>query len=169
MRETQVQSLGWEDLEKEMATHSSILAWKIPWTEEPCRLHSPWGRKESDTLSDFTFTFIRKSSCSSFKSNLAELYDEEEQEWVWNPNFIISYSKDNVNKTLTNLSVALEVKNLPANAGDVRNRVSIPELGRSPGGGHGNPLQYSCWRIPLAVQRSLVGYIPQDCTELDTT
>ena len=39
MRETQVQSLGWEDsLEKEMATHSSILAWKIPWTEEPGRL-----------------------------------------------------------------------------------------------------------------------------------
>ena len=36
MRETQVQSLGWEDLlEKEMATHSSILAWEIPWTEEP--------------------------------------------------------------------------------------------------------------------------------------
>ena len=36
MRETWVQSLGWEDfLEKEMATHSNILAWKIPWTEEP--------------------------------------------------------------------------------------------------------------------------------------
>ena len=36
MQETRVQSLGWEDLlEKEMATHSSILAWKIPWTEEP--------------------------------------------------------------------------------------------------------------------------------------
>ena len=36
MWETWVQSLGWEDiLEKEMATHSSILAWKIPWTEEP--------------------------------------------------------------------------------------------------------------------------------------
>ena len=35
MRETWVQSLGWEDpLEKEMATHSSILAWRIPWTEE---------------------------------------------------------------------------------------------------------------------------------------
>ena len=41
MRETQVQSLGREDLlEKEMATHSSILAWKIPWTEEPGRLQS---------------------------------------------------------------------------------------------------------------------------------
>ena len=41
MRETQVQSLGREDpLEKEMATHSSILAWRIPWTEEPSGLQS---------------------------------------------------------------------------------------------------------------------------------
>ena len=41
MRETQVQSLGLEDpLEKEMATHSSILVWEIPWTEEPSRLQS---------------------------------------------------------------------------------------------------------------------------------
>ena len=39
MPETQVRSLGWEDpLEKGMATHSSILAWRIPWTEEPGRL-----------------------------------------------------------------------------------------------------------------------------------
>ena len=41
MRETQVRFLGWEDLPgKEMATQSSILAWKIPWTEEPGRLQS---------------------------------------------------------------------------------------------------------------------------------
>ena len=47
-RETQVGSLGQEDpLEKEMATHSSILAWKIPWTEDPVG-YSPWGHKESD-------------------------------------------------------------------------------------------------------------------------
>ena len=40
MQETQVQSLGWEDpLEKGTATHSSILAWRIPWTEEPGGLH----------------------------------------------------------------------------------------------------------------------------------
>ena len=40
-RDTQVRSLGWEDpLEKEMATHSITLAWKIPLTEEPGRLHS---------------------------------------------------------------------------------------------------------------------------------
>jgi len=47
--ETQLQSLGWEDsLEKGMATHSSILAWRIPWTEEPGGLCSPWGCKELD-------------------------------------------------------------------------------------------------------------------------
>ena len=41
MRETRVRPLGWEDpVEKEMATHSSTLAWKIPWTEEPDRLQS---------------------------------------------------------------------------------------------------------------------------------
>ena len=48
IRETQVQPLGWEDLlEKKMATHSSILAWKIPWTEDPVG-YSPWGHKELD-------------------------------------------------------------------------------------------------------------------------
>ena len=52
MRETWVQSLGREDsLEKEIATHSSTLAQKIPWTEEPGAGNCPWGRKESDTIS----------------------------------------------------------------------------------------------------------------------
>ena len=56
MWETQVPSLGWADpLEKEMATHSSTLAWKIPWTEEPGRLHTVHGVTKSRTrLSDFT-------------------------------------------------------------------------------------------------------------------
>ena len=54
MQETRVRSLGWEDpLEKEMATHSSILAWKIPWTEEPGRLQST-GLQSRTQLSDFT-------------------------------------------------------------------------------------------------------------------
>ena len=49
MQETRVRLLGLEDpLEKEMATHSSILAWEIPWTEEPGG-YSPWGCKKSDT------------------------------------------------------------------------------------------------------------------------
>ena len=58
MWETWVQSLSWEDpLEKEMATHSSILAWRIPWAEEPGGLYSPWGRKESDTTELLHFHF----------------------------------------------------------------------------------------------------------------
>ena len=49
IQETWVQSLGKEEpLEKEVATHSSILAWRISWTEESCRLKE-WGRKESVT------------------------------------------------------------------------------------------------------------------------
>ena len=55
-RETQVQSLGQEDLlEKEMATHSSILAWKIPWMEKPGRLQSIGSQRVGH---DFTFTFL---------------------------------------------------------------------------------------------------------------
>ena len=45
--------------------------------------------------------------------------------------------------------VALVVKNPPANAGDVRDMGSIPRLGRSPGGGHGNPLRYFCLENPM--------------------
>ena len=49
-QEMWVQSLGWEDpLEKEMATHSSILAWEISWTEKPSRLQSTESHKKSDT------------------------------------------------------------------------------------------------------------------------
>ena len=60
------------------------------------------------------------------------------------------------------------VKNPSANAGDVRDSGSIPGLGGSPGGGHGNPLQYSCLE-KLHGQRSLVGYSPQGRKESDTT
>ena len=57
MQETRVRSLSREDpLEKEMATHSSTLAWRIPWREEPGRL-SPWGRKESDMTERLHFHF----------------------------------------------------------------------------------------------------------------
>ena len=60
VRETGVQSLGQEDpLEKEMATHSSIHAWKIPWPKEPGGLYRPQGRKELDRLSDLTYWWIR--------------------------------------------------------------------------------------------------------------
>ena len=67
--------------------------------------------------------------------------------------------------------MALVVKNQPANAGDIKDASSIPGLGRSPGGGTGNPFQYSClenpmdkgaWRVPVhrvtKSQRWLEGY-----------
>ena len=56
MQAAWVRSLGWEDpVEKETATHSNILAWKIPWTEEPDRLQSMGSQRVGH---DFTFTFI---------------------------------------------------------------------------------------------------------------
>ena len=79
-----------------MATHSSTLAWKIQWMEEPGRLH---------TVRRVTKSQIRLS-----------------------------------NQNIRASQVALMVKNLPANAGDVS---LTPGSGRSPGGGHGNLLQYS--------------------------
>ena len=55
MRETWVRSLGWEDpLEKGLATHASVLAWRIPWTEEPGGLQS-MGSKSQTQLSDLQF------------------------------------------------------------------------------------------------------------------
>ena len=57
-----VSSLGWENpLEKGMATPSSILAWKIPWTEEPGRL-SPWVHKESDVTERLSLSLVNSQS-----------------------------------------------------------------------------------------------------------
>ena len=64
--EIQVQPLGWDDpVEKEMATHSSILAWRIPWTEELVG-SSPWGQKELNMTNSnaFTFHFLWNVKCS---------------------------------------------------------------------------------------------------------
>ena len=81
--------MGQEDsLEKEMAIHSSILAWEIPWTEEPGRLR-PWGHKELDTT-----------------------------------------------ERLSMLSMPGTTQTPP--------EALIPCLGRFPGEGNGNPLQYAC-------------------------
>ena len=75
MQETQVQSLRQEDpLEKETATHSSIPAWRIPWTEEPGEATVHGGRKESDTCEQltthsqklFAFSLIRETPRSLF-------------------------------------------------------------------------------------------------------
>ena len=55
MKDMQVRSLGRENcLDEGMETHSSILAWRIPRTEEPDGLYNPWGRKKSDTTERLT-------------------------------------------------------------------------------------------------------------------
>ena len=64
--------------------------------------------------------------------------------------------------------VALVVMNLLAIAGDLRDTGSIPGSGRSPGGGHGYPVQYSCLENPHG-QGSLVGYSPRGCKESEMT
>ena len=114
VQETLVRSLGWEDpLEKEIATHSSILAWEIPWTEEPGRLQSMGSQRVKHNL-------VTKQG----------------------------FPHSSVGKEST------------CNAGDLG---SIPGLGRSPGEGNANPLQYSClgnsmdrgaWRLSLGSQES---------------
>ena len=68
----------------------------------------------------------------------------------------------------TRCLVALVVKDSPANAGDVSDKGSIPGLGRSPGGGHGNPLQYSSVENPRD-RGAWQGYSPLGDEESDTT
>ena len=99
VQETWVWSLGWEDpLEKGMATHSSILAWRIPWTEMGSqRVGHYW---------------VTKHSTRGF------------------PNCSLS-------------------KESACNAGDTEDMGLIPGLGRSPGFGNGNPLQYSGLKNPM--------------------
>ena len=75
MQETWIRSQGWKDpLEKEMATHSSTLAWKIPWMEAPGRLQS-MGLQSRTRLSNFTFTFFttEPSGKHTIPSSLVEI------------------------------------------------------------------------------------------------
>ena len=60
------------------------------------------------------------------------------------------------------------VKNLPANAGDVRDTGSMPGSGKFPGGGHGNALQYSCQRIPW-TDKPIVHSVTKNQQQLSTT
>ena len=113
MQETQVWSLGWEDpLEKEVATHSNILAWRIPWTEEPVGLEA--------------IGSISKHDCK--KNYLNHLT-------ICSIHYIYIY---------TGFPSGSVVKNPPTNAGNKGDEGSISSLGRSPGRGNGNSLQYPC-------------------------
>ena len=86
---------------------------------------------------------------------------------------IPAIGKQQLNKGLNNRSNPLKwasqvVKNPPANAGDVRDSGSIPALGRSAGGGHGNPLQFSCLENPMdrGVWWAIVHEVTKSWTQL---
>ena len=122
MQETWVRSLGWEDpLEEGKATQSSILAWRIPWT-----IKSMGSQRVGHDWVTFTLQDIgdRLNICTLKKKRLR-------------------YTKN------LGFPSGLVVQNPPANARDLRDRCSIPGLGVSPVGGHGNPLQYSCLENPM--------------------
>ena len=71
MKESWVRSLGWEDaLEKVMATHSSILAWRIPWTEEPGGLQSIVFQRVRPNRATNIFTFPRDKYIEKLKGEL---------------------------------------------------------------------------------------------------
>ena len=134
MRETWARPLGWTDpLEKEMATHSSTLAWKIPWTEEPGRLQSMGSQRVGHDWATL-FTYFDDSY-------------SDRCEMISHCGFNLHFYNSIMISGASN--VALVAKNPPANAGDVRDTGSIPGLGRSSGGGHGNPVQYSRLENPM--------------------
>ena len=143
-----------------MATHSSVLAWRIP-TEEPGG-HSPWRGKELDTTKHSTNTMYKgfgwlrgqriRLQCGrpGFDPWVRKIYCRRDK--LPTPVFL-GFPGDSAGKGSA------------CNAGDLG---LIPGLGRSPGEGHGNPLQCSCLENPHG-QRSLVGYSPWGRKESDTT
>ena len=84
MQETPVRFLGGESpLEKEMATHSSTVAWKIPWMEEPGGLHTVHGVAKSRTrLSDFPFAFLDLSSNNLLEQEMLKILQARLQQYV---------------------------------------------------------------------------------------
>ena len=131
-----------------MATHSSTLAWKIPWMEGPGGLHAVHGVARSRTwMSDFTFTFhfpALEKEMATHSSLLA---------WripgTGGPGGLPSMGLRRVGHDWSDLAAAAVfsintvAKNPPASAGDARDSALTPGSGRSLGVGNGNPLQYS--------------------------
>ena len=94
MQETWVWSLGWEDsMEKGTATHSSILVWRIPWTEKPGRLQSMGPQRVGQDWVAFTFTFLKcsdianKAYCSSWEFQDSE-NDDVEKSFMFGQHFL---------------------------------------------------------------------------------
>ena len=93
VQETWVQSLVWEDpLERGMATHSTVLAWRIPWTEEPGGLYSPWGLKESDMTEWWTLFILFASMWNEHSCMMVWTFFGIAFLWDWNENCPFPFS-----------------------------------------------------------------------------
>ena len=128
-----------------MATHSSILAWKIPW------------RGESGGLQRVRHVLATECAC----------YRKIQMNFLSNSVYIHFHSHIHIHVHMAS-QVVLVVKNLPVIAEDVKRDVgSIPRSKRSPGGGHGNPLQY-CLENPMdrGAWWTTVSRAPKSCIPL---
>ena len=148
--------------QKAMAPHSSTLAWKIPWVEEPGRLQSMGSLRVrhdwATSLSLFTFTFhfhTLEKEMETHSSVLAWRIPEMGEPGGAMGSHRVRHDWSNLAAAaaaaMTNgtSQVALMIKNLPANAGDLRDAGLIPGSRRSPGEGNGNLLQYSRLGNPM--------------------
>ena len=129
-----------------MAPHPSTLVWKIPWTEEPGRLQSMGSlRVRHDwvsSLSLFTFMHGRRKWQPT-----PVFLPGESQGWGawWAAVYGVAQSQTWLKWLSSSSSSGSDGKESTCNAGDMGSTLG---LGRSPGGGHDNPLQYLAWRIP---------------------
>ena len=153
-----------------MATHSSTLAWQIPWMEEPGRLQSMGslgvGHNRATSLSLFIFMYRRRkwqptlvilSGESQGRGSLVgcRLWGRTESDTT---EATQQQQQQAVNKGFPGVS---DGKESACSAGDLG---LIPGLAGSPGGGHRNPLQYPCLENPHG-SKNLVGYSPQTATK----
>ena len=137
-------------LEKEMATHSSVLAWRIPGMEEPGGLPSVGSHRVRHDWSDLAAAAEKGDREGKNKDH----FQVKESSWMLmceypDPILPQFYMRNNTSifcLVILGLPSGLNGRESPANSGDVS---SIPGSGRSLGGGNGSPLQYSCLGNPM--------------------
>jgi len=174
---------------------NKLVYWRRQWHPTPVLLPgkshgwrslegcSPWGHWGSDTTERLPFHFslscIGEGNGNPLQCSCLENPRDGGAWWAaiygvaQSQTRLKWLSSSNSNLVYKASQMLLMVKNLPANAGDIRDVGSIPGLGRSPGGGHGNPLQYSCLENPMdrgAWQATVLGvtksqtWLKQLCT-----
>ena len=164
MRETSVWSLVCEDpLEKGMATHSSILAWRIPWTEELFGLQSMGSQRVGHDWVTFISLHFSTSHASKFYLwNILNVIKVFWKRYKSIHNYFIIFLTLNSGLVFPG---GPESKESACNAGDLG---LVSGLGRSPEKGNGNPLQYSCLENPMnkGAWRAIVHVFAKSLTRL---